>query len=144
MKTLEFSDITLEGIAQAFEAAAIKCKVDEEENELYLSDGVAFPFWLMIDAKAKRFKFSTHIKTREGTSRERLMEFTHELNDQYVTVRFTAAVANDNGNVFLHGDYFLYTAFGIIVPQLILTAKNFADIFIQAIREEDKDDEFFA
>lgn len=133
-----------ERFAQAFEAAAIGCSLEEEENELYLKEGLDFPFWLKIDEKSKRIRFYTHIKAKDGTTIERLMEFAHELNDMYVTVRFTAVVNEDNGDVFLHGDYFLYTSFGIIIPQLIHTAKKFAEIFVMAIRNEDKDDEFFA
>ena len=143
MNTLEFSDIDIERIAQSFEAAAISFKTDEEDSELYLTDGIDFPFWLKIDEKKKRIKFYTYLKAKDGTSPENLKEFAHELNDQYVTVRFTISVDEEDGRVYLFGDYFLYTGFGIIVPQLIHTAKKFAKIFIDAVREEDQGDVFF-
>lgn len=144
MKTLEPSEITIEGLAESFNAAAIGCEIETDSHELFLSEGLKYPVWLRLDEENKRIKIFTFIDAREGISRDDLFAFAHKLNNEYVTVRYSVMIYEDDDNTYLNGTYFIYTAFGIIVPQLIHTVKNFSDIFIDAVTEQDSDHIFFS
>ncbi|HCD36757.1 YbjN domain-containing protein [Chlorobium phaeovibrioides] len=143
MRTMEFSDITKEDLAEAFELAAIECEIDDEDNELYLKKScVDFPLWVQINDERKTIMLYTHLKFKDDAPRDQLAAFAQMLNDTYTTVQF-ATGESDDGKAFLKGYYNIYTNFGIIVPQLIHTVKKFSEIFIDAIREKDQEYIFF-
>lgn len=144
MRTMEFSDITKENLAEVFELAAIECDIDDEDNELYIKKScVDFPLWVMIDDERKTIMLYTQFKLKDDAPVDQLAAFAQMLNDTYTTVQF-AAGESDDGKVFLKGYYNIFTNFGIIVPQLIHTVKKFSEIFIDAIREKDQENIFFA
>lgn len=143
MKTLELNEISINSLTEAFEAAVIACEIDKDRSEIYLSEGLDFPFWLSINDKKKWIKFFTCIKAKEGVTEEELMAFARRLNEEYITVRFTIMKFED-GRMYLNGDYFIFTAFGLLVAQLVHTAKNFSEVFIHAIRKEDVDESLFS
>ncbi|KAA6231743.1 YbjN domain-containing protein [Chlorobium phaeovibrioides] len=144
MRTIEFSDINKENLAKAFELAAFECEIDDENNEIYIkSSSVDFPLWVKIDNERKTIKLYTYLQLKEDAPHERLAAFAQKLNNTFVTVKFTTT-EYDDGRAYLNGNYFFYTTFGIIVPQLIHTIKMFSEIFIDAIREHDEDNTFFA
>lgn len=144
MRTIEFSDINKENLAKAFELAAFEFEADSEDNEIYIQGScVEFPLWVEINDERKTIKLYTFLKLKEDAPRERLAAFAQKLNDTFVTVKFTTT-EYDDGRAYLNGNYFFYTTFGIIVPQLIHTIKKFSEIFIDAVREYDEDNTFFA
>ena len=144
MRTMEFSEITKENIAEAFDLAALEYDIDTEDNELYVKGScVDFPLWVEIDGERKTIRLYTHIKFSDDAPREELDGFAQMLNNTYMTVQFST-VRRDDGGAFLKGYYNIYTNFGIIVPQLIHTIKKFSEIFIDAVREKDESNTFFA
>lgn len=96
-----------------------------------------------IDGERKTIRLYTHIKFSDDAPREELDGFAQMLNNTYMTVQFST-VRRDDGGAFLKGYYNIYTNFGIIVPQLIHTIKKFSEIFIDAVREKDESNTFFA
>jgi hypothetical protein len=146
MNTMEFSEISKESLAKIFESAAIESKISDENNEIYLNrNGVKFPVWVQLDSDAKHIRLYTTIKCKEDAPIEDLSAFAQKLNDIYHTVQFTTSLYDDDDNkrAYLDGCYTIYLNFGIIIPQLIKTTQRFAEIFIDAVRENDSENVFF-
>jgi hypothetical protein len=141
-KIIEYNEITKDALAEIFGIAAIGCEVDNEDDELYLTDGIEFPVRVIIDNERKSIKIFTFLETRDGAPNDELPLFAQKLNDKFVTTRFTASIYDDD-RAFINGEYYFYTNFGLIIPQFIYTVKKVAEIFVDAIREYDNDEKFF-
>lgn len=139
---IKFEDITKQKLAEAFQNSGTECIVSDEDNEIYLSGGdIEFPIWVRIDDKNKRLSFFTYLKVKNDAPIDQIPNFLEKLN-QRILVQFTKSVDDDN-NAYVNGYYYMYTNFGIILPQLLLTAKKFSEIFIATIRDYDSEDVFF-
>jgi hypothetical protein len=145
MNTMEFSAITKESLAKAFESAAIECEITADNNEVYVKSGggVDFGLWVEIDDENKSIQLYTNLKCKEGAPTDKLSAFAYSLSETYRTVKFSSNVYDDGG-AFLNGSYHIYTNFGILIPQLIYTIKMFSEIFLLAVKDGDSDDVFFS
>ena len=143
MKFVEAENVTKQEIASLLASAGIESIIDDDENSVYAkAGGIDFGVFIKIDADRTRLRLFTYMQCKEGTSPEDLLQFVSKLNDEYILVRFTKMVYDD-GSAYLNGDYDILYPFGLGVEHFVATLKKFASIYIQAIREEDKDDVFF-
>lgn len=139
---VKFEDITKESLAEAFHNSGTECRIDEEKNEIYLCGGdIEFPVWVKIDNKTKRLTIFTYVQIKDNAPLDKLPELLQKMNDK-ILVQFSSTVYED-GRAYINGHYLFYINFGIILPQLLLTAKKFSEIFVEALREFDSEDVFF-
>ena len=143
MRVVDTENVTKQEIASLLASAGIESTIDEDENSVYAkAGGIDFGVFIKIDSDRARIRLFTYMQCKDGTSSEDLLRFASKLNDEYILVRFTKMVYED-GSAYLNGDYDILYPFGLGVEHFITTLKKFASIYIQAIRDEDKDDVFF-
>jgi hypothetical protein len=117
------SDVEINTLKAAFEAAVIECEVDDD-GDLYLSDGIEFPVWLSIGRNSRLIHFHTFFPD-VTTDPDRV----NALNYKYRTAQF--AYANDR----LVANYRMTYRFGADTRQIIWMARDFASICAAAMKE---------
>ena len=140
-RLLNFEDVTVEGLKDIFEAAAIGARIDDD-GEVYANHGLEFPIWVLLDDEQKTITLRTYLSCREDAPVDELASYAQRLNDRFHTVQFSGKTYDDD-DARLMGSYTIHGRFGILVPQLLLTMRRFSSIFIAAVRETDVDNKFF-
>ena len=140
MNVINANEVTKEKLIEIFTNAAFEV-TEDEDGEIYLKGG-DFPLWVSIDEKGKFIKLRTYLKCKEGAPVEDIPELLAACNE-FILVNFTPSVYED-GRAYLNGFYYMYYNFGLIAPQLVYTVKQFSEIFLAAIKENDPEDKFFS
>ena len=142
MSLVKASDINKEKLIEIMTNAALDVTDQDEPNEVYVQ-GLDFPLWVSFDDEAKTIMLRSYLQCIENAPLEELAILSEKCNSEYRLVTFSSTVYDD-GKGFLNASYYMYYNFGLIAPQLVYTIKKFAAIFIEAIRNEDPEDKFFA
>ena len=140
MSVIKATDVTKEKLIELFTNAAFEV-TEDDDGDLYLKGG-DFPLWVSINETGKYIKLRTYLKCKDGAPLEDLSDLSIACND-YILVTFTPTVYED-GRGYLNGYSYMYYNFGLIAPQLVHTTKEFSNIFLAAIKENDPEDNFFS
>ena len=142
MAIIKKEDVNVKQICKILNSAAIETEVDEEGDVYLKKGGVDFGLWVKFIDES-RIRLFTYAQCKSGVSPESVEKFAVKLNLEYVLVRYTST-AYDDGNIFLNGDSYIIFPFGLQAENFVATVKAFSSIFIDSIRAEDPDDEFFS
>ncbi len=140
MNFIEPADVNNENITELLSSAGMVAQLEDDAN-IYIKEGIAFPSWVSIDEEKKCIRIHTWVMCKDDAPLEQLDEFVSFLNSKYFLTQFSGTKYED-GRAYINGHYYLFYNFGIIPGQLTHTIRKFSDIFIGAIRDEDKDDVF--
>ena len=144
MSVIKKDDVTRIKIAKLLNGAAIETTLDDDENSLYAKKGgIDFGVYVKFDQEKNKLRLFTYLQCKEGLSAEALQSFVSLLNNDYILVKFTFTQYED-GKSFINGEYDIYFTFGLHSENFVYSIKKFAEIFISAIREEDKEDIYFS
>jgi hypothetical protein len=141
MDLIKPEEITRERMIELLSMAGMIPVVDAD-GDIYIKEGLDFGTWLIIDKDRQAIKFLTSLKCKADAPRDELDGFANRLNTGYFLVKFMWREFSD-GAVAVNGNYELFYPFGVVPGQLTHALRKFSQVFISAIRAEDKEDKFF-
>ncbi|MDZ7268380.1 MAG: YbjN domain-containing protein [candidate division KSB1 bacterium] len=118
-------NLSTELLKSMFDAAFMETSIDED-GDLQVRDGIG----CYVFAREDRIRLMTLFRSKEGASRQELLEFANRVNDEYVIVRVTIS---NKGTVSF--DYDIPVKGGITKQAVVLATKRFLSIPINAIAE---------
>ena len=137
MPTFNEENASFDTLRSLFDTAAIECEMDGD-GDLYVHDGIDFPFWIRIDADQKMLVFITYLTPKPGQSFAEVAAWANRANANVVLAQFYASEAEDGGGR-LSGTYFLPYAYGIDGRLIVRMARRFAKAFVAGSRyDEDR------
>jgi hypothetical protein len=143
MSVIKTNEITKGKIAEILEGAGISVDISDDGNEVYAKHGgVAFGAWVQLPDENIPLRIFTFLQCKDNAPTDALPELVAKMNS-FNLVKFTFTTYDD-GRAFVNGTYDIFSDFGIIDKQLVITLKGFSDIFLAAISEFDKENIFFS
>lgn len=100
----------------------------DDAGDLYVSDGIPFPAWVIIDSPRKLIHFQTYVATQPLDAATGAT-IANELNKALIMVQFHVQESS------LHGNAWLSYEGGISHKAFIRTLQHFSSVFAQALRE---------
>lgn len=100
----------------------------DDAGDLYVSEGIPFPVWVLIDRPRKLILFHTYVSTQPVDAASGAT-IANELNKDLVLVQFHVQEATLNGNAWLSYEG------GFSKKAFIRTLQHFSSAFAQALRE---------
>lgn len=113
---LEEKDVSVETIRTALAAALIEGEIDDD-GDLYLTDGLDFPLWVLIDRSSKLICLHTFLSTSDAK-----VDDINQLNRRFKVAQFAIV----EGKVI--ANYQLTFRYGVDGRHLITMARTFGSI----------------
>lgn len=118
----------------------------EEDGDIYVSGGLAFPIWIKVDQERFSIKFFTYMKLDDVLKSAEVLSAVNDLNHELVVVRFSLNPKQEA--VIVDGDHFINFRGGLSTKTLAASAQKFASTFkfgfdklVKALREASEPDQ---
>jgi len=124
---LREDEVSTETIKRLFEQAFFKTKLDKD-GDLYITDGLDFPIWVIVDEEQKLIRFTTWARRDADSKESRPYSETDSnfLNQRIILPSFHVDQA-DNPRLF--ASYFISYDEGVIDSHIVNLARRFAGAF---------------
>jgi hypothetical protein len=116
-------EVTIGRLGVVLDNAVIDYEVDDD-GDLYIKDGVQFPFWIVVDAKSQHIRFYTYWES-DGAS----VELINRFNKQFRVVQFYL-----DGRA-IKACYYMTFRFGLDCRQMVVMLRQFGDVCHAAMKE---------
>ncbi len=116
-------EVTNARLGVVLDNAVIEYEVDDD-GDLYIKDGVQFPFWIWVDSKAQHLRFYTFWES-DGAS----VELINGFNKRFRVVQFYL-----DGTITKAG-YDMTFRFGLDCRQLVVMLRQFGEVCQAALKE---------
>jgi len=126
-------EVNIKRIKTLFEAALVKCEIDEDGDLAIEEDGLKS--FIMVDTEKKLLTYVSAWGFKEGTTELRKLQFANQLNDELIVVRFCIPKPD-----VLYCDYQLSYENGLYAYQAISTYRLFVRVVRGGILTKDTDD----
>ncbi len=138
------SDMIAEGdvvasLKEVFQTPFLDVSVDED-GDIYVSDGLAFPIWIRVDQERRFIKLFTYMRLDDVQKGAEVLSAVNDLNHELVVVRFSLNPKQEA--VTVDGDHFISFKGGVSPKTLAVSAQRFASTFkfgfdklVEALRE---------
>ena len=118
------TELTVQDLFELYKSAYMECEIDEDGDLVLYEDSVIF---VSVDERLKnhRIQLRRYFTLDGGVSLEKALEFTNEINDDYIVAR--AKIVGEKKDLLLI-DYWILLDGGIPPATIIHTTKRFMSI----------------
>ncbi len=127
MKSFNQENASLEMIKSILDGAAIEGKIDDD-GDLYVTEGVDFPFWVILVPDLNFIMFKTHWSVKADATDEDVLSLINHANSKIVLPQFFMVPGEDVR--VIQGIYYLPYEYGIDSRLIIKIARRFPGAFV--------------